>query len=232
MARRGPSSAWMIGAAVAALLFWASKDAEAAQTAPDGAGGDYPPPPDNGGFVTGDGMGFDTPQGADLNSQLEAFLYMIRNSEHTRADALSGRCYTTFYKGAQFRDLSDHPVNTKELRGVPLTDAQCAGAGLKPGCVSTAAGAYQIIRPTWDRVRAAGLWGPRLPDFSPASQDEAARRLLIECGALRQLDAGNFSAAVRAASGLWASLPGSNAGQNPKSLDTVTAYFSAGGGVA
>lgn len=230
MGKRGPSSALIAGAAVAALLLLASRDAFAASDAGAGESPDYPPPPPPDGFVTGDDSSH--VEGADLNSQLAAFLYMIRNAEHVPAAVRTGRDYGTFYGGGAFRDFSDHPVLTGELKGVPLSDSMCRAAGFGPGCVSTAAGAYQIIKPTWQRVRAAGSWGPYLADFSPASQDEAARRLLIECGALRQLDAGNVSAAILKAGKLWASLPGSTANQNPKSMDTALVYFMNGGGVA
>ena len=230
--RGGPSSAVLVGAAIAALLLLGAGAAEAAQDDGETPPPPYPPPPPPDGFVTGDAMGFDMPTGVDLESQLAAFLYMIRSAEHVPAAVRTGRDYATFYGGAQFKNFADHPVITGELKGVPLPDAMCAAAGLGPGCVSTAAGAYQIIKPTWQRIREAGRYGPRIPDFSPASQDEAARRLLIESGALAQLDAGNVPAAIQKASKLWASLPGSTAKQNPKSVDTVLAYFANAGGVA
>jgi muramidase (phage lysozyme) len=92
--------------------------------------------------------------------------------------------------------------------------------------VSTAAGAYQIIKPTWERVRQAKWWGPYLPDFSPASQDDAARRLLIERGALSHVRAGEFDTALVLAAPEWASLPGSKANQKPKSYATVYGFYS------
>lgn len=165
----------------------------------------------------------DTPE-----NRLRAFLYMIRGAEHTRDDALSNRAYQTFYGGARFSNMIDHPVITGERRGVRLPDHFCRAAGFGPGCVSTAAGAYQIIRPTWQRVRAAGAWGPRLPDFSAASQDEAARRLLIEAGALTDVYAGEFASAVAKAARIWASLPGSTAGQGGRSFAQIQSYYDEG----
>ena len=159
--------------------------------------------------------------------RLSAFLYMIRTAEHgERSD--DGARYSTFYGGARFSNLSDHPVNTGERKGVPLPDRFCRAAGLRPGCVSTAAGAYQIIRPTWDSVRRAGAWGPRLPDFGVDSQDEAARRILARSGALARLDAGDVEGAIRAAATQWASLPGSSSGQPQKSMAQALAYYQAG----
>lgn len=163
----------------------------------------------------------------DADDLMSAFLAMIRRAEVGGWD--DARRYTTFYAGAQFRNLSDHPVATKEMRGVRLSDAMCRAAGFAPGCVSTAAGAYQFILPTWQRLRAAGAGGPgspRLPDFSPASQDEAARRLVRQIGADALLQQGRLSEAIQKAGSQWASLPGSRAGQNPRSMDTVVGWFS------
>lgn len=164
---------------------------------------------------------------SDADARLRAFLFMIRRAEHSgwTADADT---YRTFFGGARFTNLSDHPVITGEMRGVPLSDAMCRNAGRGPGCVSTAAGAYQIIRPTWDNVRKAGAWGPRLPDFSPASQDEAARRLLLTSGALSRLESGDLEGAITRAGREWASLPGSTAQQNPKPMRDAVAFFNQG----
>lgn len=163
----------------------------------------------------------------DGRDRLSAFLYMIRTAEHGewRDDAAR---YFTFYSGLSFTGTSDHPTNTGERQGVKLPDRYCRAAGLRPGCVSTAAGAYQIIRPTWDRVRAAGAWGPRLPDFGVDSQDEAARRILSQSGALARLEAGDIEGAIRRAGTQWASLPGSSAGQPQKSMAQALAYYRAG----
>lgn len=162
------------------------------------------------------------------NSPLSAFLWMIRNAEHTRDNAVSGRAYNTFFGGAQFYDMSEHPVITGEMSGVRLSDQMCRNAGFSPGCVSTAAGAYQIIRPTWQRVRAAGAWGPRLDDFGPDSQDEAARRILLSAGALPLIEAGDIEGAVRVASKQWASLPYSTAGQPLRGLGEALAWYQEG----
>lgn len=158
---------------------------------------------------------------------MSAFLAMIRRAEvggWSDADR-----YRTFYGGAKFSGMADHPVATKELRGVRLSDSMCRAAGLAPGCVSTAAGAYQFILPTWQRMRAAGAGGPgspRLPDFSPASQDEAARRLVRSIGADALLQQGRLTDAIARAGTQWASLPGSTARQPQRSMDTLVGWFS------
>lgn len=149
-------------------------------------------------------------------ASIAAFLFMIRACEHRYpTDVTNNAAYGIFYGGARFSDFSDHPVITGEMQPVQLSDNMCIAAGLEPGCVSTAAGAYQLIRPTWKRIREIS---PRLEDFSPQSQDEAAIRLLDECGALRLIESGDIEGAIAKASKIWASLPGSKAKQNPKAM--------------
>jgi lysozyme len=151
----------------------------------------------------------------DPQANLSAFLFMIRSTEHVYPrDVIGDAAYSIFYGGSKFQSFRDHPVITGEKKGVPLPDAMCAAAGLKPGCVSTAAGAYQLIKPTWVRLRDR----LKLPDFSPLSQDQAAVALLDESGALDLIYAGDIEGAIHKASKIWASLPGSTAQQNPKAL--------------
>lgn len=162
----------------------------------------------------------------NVDRRIKAFLYMIRASEHVYPrDVENNACYHLFYGGSVFRDFSDHPVITGEKTGIVLPDAMCSAAGLGPGCVSTAAGAYQFIKGTWNRMREIA---PRLPDFSPQSQDWAAIRLLNEIGALRLITAGDIPGAIAKASGTWASLPGSKAQQNPKKLSYAMDRYNEG----
>lgn len=163
---------------------------------------------------------------ASPEQRLAAFLYMIRASEHRFPDDVdNGACYSLFYSRIPFVNRDDHPVITGELRGVRLSDKMCRDAGFPRGCVSTAAGAYQIIKPTWERVRLAGTWGPRLPDFSDQSQDEAARRVLQMVGALDYVLEGDFETAVAKASSQWASLPKATVNQNPRSWQFAVARY-------
>ena len=163
---------------------------------------------------------------------LSAFLYMIRCCEHVYPRDVQGgedaAAYRTFYGGARFSDLSDHPVITGELEPVRLPDDLCRAAGLGPGCVSTAAGAYQFIKPTWERVRQAKGARKRLVDFSPTSQDEAAVRLLDEIGATPLITQGRIGDAIKVALKTWASLPGSKAQQNPKAMQYALDRFAEG----
>ena len=175
--------------------------------------------------VTGEGI-----MAADRSIIDAAFHFMIRCCEHRYPrDVLpvgdQAACYTTFYGGARFSNLSNHPVLTGELKPVPLPDRMCIAAGLKPGCVSTAAGAYQFIASTWTRLR---LIEPKIEDFSPAGQYEAANRLLEEIGARQLYMAGDVPAAIIRASRAWASLPGSRAQQNPKALQYCIDRFNEG----
>lgn len=127
------------------------------------------------------------------------------------------------------RDLRDHPAITGEWRGEALPDDMCRAAGFGAGCVSTAAGAYQIIKPTWTRLK--GRLG--LPDFGPASQDAAAIQLLRERGALAKIERGDLAGAIAAARKEWASLPGAGYGQGERTMAWVQArYIEAGGALA
>lgn len=161
---------------------------------------------------------------------ISAFLYAIRRSEHAAADVASGIDYRTFFGGDRFTNLSDHPVITGEMKGVPLPREMCIAAGYPNGvCVSTAAGAYQMIRPTWVTWRNRS---PRLPDFSPRSQDIAAGRILQSLGVQRLLYAGDVQGAIMKASSQWASLPGSTARQGGRTMDFVVAAYQQAGGQA
>ena len=161
----------------------------------------------------------------DPQANLSAFLFMIRSTEHVYPrDVIGDAAYSIFYGGSKFQSFRDHPVITGEKKGVPLPDAMCVAAGLKPGCVSTAAGAYQLIKPTWVRLRDK----LNLPDFSPLSQDRAAVGLLEEIGAVDLIFAGDIEGAIHKASRIWASLPGSSAQQNPKALSYALNRFDDG----
>jgi len=128
------------------------------------------------------------------------------------------------------KSFADHPKTLGEWPGVVLTDTQCRGAGLGPGCKSTAAGKYQITVSTWRPIKSQ----LKLPDFSPASQDRAAIELLRQVGALDLIRRGDLAGALAAARRTWASLPGANyAGQGMRSsAQMLTAYLDAGGSLA
>jgi lysozyme len=166
-----------------------------------------------------------TPRRSTISANALAFLAAIRQCEGTAGAADPYRvCYAYRYT---IRTFADHPAITGEWTGERLSDVQCSGAGLGPGCVSTAAGAYQIIKSTWRGLRdSLGL-----PDFSPASQDRAAVELLRQCGALARIEAGDLAGAIAKARRTWASLPGANyAGQGMRSGAQVMAWYQQAGG--
>lgn len=156
---------------------------------------------------------------------LAAFLAMIQRAEGT---STGGRdpyrvCYG--YRHT-IGNLRDHPAITGEWRGERLPDAMCKNAGFGPGCVSTAAGAYQIIRPTWAKLRDR----LRLPDFGPASQDAAAVELIRTRGALVDVQAGRIADAIYKCRNEWASLPGNYASQGQRSTSDLLAWYTNNGG--
>ena len=157
-------------------------------------------------------------------ANIAAFLAAIRQAEGT---ASAGDPYRVCYGYRHtITNLGDHPAITGEWRGEKLPDAMCANAGFGPGCVSTAAGAYQIIKPTWVNVRAALGLG----DFGPASQDAAAVELIRRRGALEDVKAGRIMDAITKCRNEWASLPGNYAKQGQRSAATLVAWYQQAGG--
>lgn len=158
----------------------------------------------------------------DMNGNLSAFLLALRPGEGTSGP----NGYRTLFGGGLFDSYADHPANLG-WRGLPLSDANCAAAGYGPGCVSTAAGAYQINKPTWNRL--APLIGA--PDFSEASQDAAAIQLIREKGALADVLAGRIEAAAYKVRKVWASLPQAGYGQRTVSMASILAKYEQAGGI-
>ena len=165
----------------------------------------------------------DTPPDV-AGANIAAFLGMVRQAEGTAAAADPyAICYGYRHTIA---DYADHPAITGEWTGERLPDAMCANAGFRPGCKSTAAGAYQIIRPTWSKIKAA----LSLPDFGPASQDAAAVELVRRRGALEDVKAGRIADAIGKCRNEWASLPGNYARQGQRNIDTLVTWYEQNGG--
>jgi muramidase (phage lysozyme) len=155
---------------------------------------------------------------------LSAALAVLRRSEGT--DQRSDPYRVCYGYRHTIQSMADRPSITGEWAGERLSDEMCKNAGFGPGCVSTAAGAYQIIRPTWRSARdALGL-----PDFSPASQDAAAAYVIKSRGALQDVYAGRVASWVSKCRSQWASLPGNYAKQGQRSLATLQAWYSIEGG--
>jgi len=151
------------------------------------------------------------PMTAWEQKNVSAFLQTIRVSEGTSGS--DG--YSILVGGGHFDSFADHPRRLVYIASI--------------GQNSSAAGAYQILRRTWDGVVAK----LGLPDFSPASQDRAAVELIRQRGALADVRAGRFADAVTKCRKEWASLPGAGYGQRENSLALLQgAYVNAGGNLA
>lgn len=141
--------------------------------------------------------------------RVRAFLDMIARFES------AGR-YDVIYGGGTFSDYSKHPAVRVPFFN-PATGRQD---------YSTAAGRYQINKPTYDWI--APIVG--VSDFSPNSQDRLAVALLLARGALEDVIAGRFDEALATASGTWASLPGSKSGQRQALYSVARAEYLKNGG--
>jgi len=139
---------------------------------------------------------------------VKAFLRAIRLGEGTLGDM----GYNTIVGGQIFTDFSKHPGVRVYL---PKYDVW-----------STAAGAYQIIKPTWGRL----LYQYKFPDFSPRSQDLAAIALIDGRRALDEVINGQLYNAISKCAKEWASLPGSTAGQRIEKMEEIEkVYWNSGG---
>lgn len=155
---------------------------------------------------------------------IAAMLSMIRFAEGT---AQGGDPYAVCYGYRHtLSNFADHPAVTGEWKGERLPDAMCKNAGFGPGCVSTAAGAYQIIKPTWVKIREA----LRLQNFGPEAQDAAAVELIRRRGALEDVKAGRIQTAIDKCRNEWASLPGNYAKQGQRSMASLVDWYQQSGG--
>ncbi|MCV2361657.1 glycoside hydrolase family 104 protein [Paucibacter sp. TC2R-5] len=163
-------------------------------------------------------------EAAMSSTNTAAFLTLIDYSEGT---SKGGRDpYRTCYGYRHtINSFADHPAVTGEWSGESIANLGPQYAGQ----VSTAAGRYQIIKPTWLMCKRA----LNLPDFSPDSQDKAAVYLIRKRGALDAIEAGRVAEAVAKCRQEWASLPGAGYGQPERRLTAlIDAYTNAGGVLA
>ena len=143
------------------------------------------------------------PLGLSLkNASVKAMLDTIAFAESTMND----QGYQTQFGFQYFNDLTDHPrrIICKKSNG----DWLC----------SSAAGRYQIIQKTWDRVAKK----INAHNFSPYEQDRAAVHLLEKSDALARIKKGflsftQFKKVLSLINPIWASLPGSPYGQPTRS---------------
>jgi lysozyme len=149
-----------------------------------------------------------------------AFLSVVSRSEGTY---LAADPYRVVYGFSHtIADLRDHPAITGEWMGESIAKLGPAYIGK----ISTAAGRYQINRPTWEECKLA----LRLPDFTGPSQDDAALWLIKRAGALDAIAAGDLYTAIELCSGIWASFPGSTSGQPVARMAALISTFSLEGG--
>lgn len=158
-----------------------------------------------------------------MTPNVAAFLTMISHSEGTDRPPAPADAYRCCYGFSHvINNLAEHPAVSGEWMGEPL-------ASLGPAyshSVSTAAGRYQIIRRTWLSIQAV----LQLPDFTAPCQDDAAIYLIKQKGGLALINAGAITDAIDVCASIWASLPGSLAGQPQKSFATLLDVYSAAGG--
>jgi muramidase (phage lysozyme) len=137
---------------------------------------------------------------------VRAMLAVIRKGEGTS----DSNGYRRIFGGQLFVGFADHPRVVVR----------------KGGYVSTAAGAYQFLASTWDETRRI----MKLADFSPANQDLAALGRIAARGALDDVIAGRFHAAINKLGKEWASLPGSPYGQPVQTLQGAQQVYIANNG--
>lgn len=149
---------------------------------------------------------------------IRSYLSVLAYSEGTSTSPITKNDgYDIIVSGADgkhsFADYSQHPFAS----GRTAIEVVAPGERFPKGLYSTASGRYQIILPTW-KTLAAKL---DLLDFSPDSQDDACVELLRQHGAIGAILAGNIQIAIESCSHIWASLPGSTAGQGGKSMEDL-----------
>lgn len=158
-----------------------------------------------------------------MHENMRAFLSLIAWAEGTKGigdDGYNVLVGATRRQPILFGSYHDHPRTTIVVRkDNPLTTQN-------EGLFSTAAGRYQILAPNYDFYRVH----LKLPDFSPASQDAIALRLISECKATEDIFAGRLESALRKCRSRWASFPGAGYGQPERTLATLTQSFSEFGG--
>ena len=139
------------------------------------------------------------------DKNVRAFLRVIRAGESGQTDA----AYTIMFGGSHFTGWQ-HPNRVITAGGYS----------------STAAGAYQFLNRTWKGL----VRQYAFPDFSPANQDVGAVALIAGRGALQDVIAGRFEAAVARCGKEWASLPGSPYGQPVMAMDKARRVYVQYGG--
>lgn len=153
-----------------------------------------------------------------IDQKVIAFANMVNRFE-------SNNDYGKLVGKGHFTNFADHPASLAFPAPSGWKVNKAGTNYYNPATNSSAAGAPQFIFQTWKDLQSS----LGLPDFSPASQDAAQAELFRQIGVIDALNANDINMALRLASTKWASLPFSNAGQNPKPLavavDTYNNYL-------
>jgi len=152
----------------------------------------------------------------DLEKRIQALLTVIRVFESgSQYDALAGYVGTVPNPAMHpaFDIVNFPPGGTYAARN---------GGFYNRRLNSSAAGAYQIIKGTWQNFAIKN----GITSFDSDSQDQVAALILQSTGALNPLSNGNLESAIRKASVQWASLPGGTQ-SNHTMQQTLTAFNSA-----
>jgi muramidase (phage lysozyme) len=146
-----------------------------------------------------------------------AFLDMLAVSEGTAGKGDDG--YNVIVGGQLFDSYAKHPRIAVQTRWG----------------WSDAAGRYQIMAAVPGRIE-TNTWdwaskGAGVADFTPASQDRVCVHLIRHRGAIGDVIAGRFAAAVAKCRLEWASLPGAGYGQRENQVAALQEAFVMAGGV-
>jgi len=120
---------------------------------------------------------------------LNALLATIREVESSNDPS----AYNMLYGGDSFEGYDAHPNISKKFKTKSGTELS-----------TTAAGAYQFLKGTWDEfAEKVGITG-----FSPQEQDQVAIQLLSDKGAIDALREGNYERALEIAGETWVGIGG------------------------
>lgn len=165
----------------------------------------------------------------NADPRIVAMLDLVAWSEGTQLHPLT-KCngYDVIVTGDDgmhtFTDFSTHPFQLGRTPIAITYTPQGSALLTDPKTVlihSTASGRYQIILSTWNSL-ASRL---DLHTFSPAQQDLAAQRLLMNCGAAKALMCDNILAAIQAVAPVWASFPHGHYDQPTNSQTVLQAKY-------
>jgi muramidase (phage lysozyme) len=146
-----------------------------------------------------------TPEEMLKLARMRAMLRLIRSDENNGAS--DDNAYHARYGN---RD----PMSDKDMINYVPKDEKFIN---KKGKLEhhTAAGAYRILRETWQEVSRV----PGIKDFTPANQDVAAIYLINKDDAARDIEAGNLAEAIRKLNHRWTSLPGGSQSHTKLEVD-------------